>query len=362
MIYQILIDRFNGGWNIPPKNKNCFLGGNLNGITSKLDYICSLGASAIWPSPFFKTESYHGYHITDYKQIEPSFGTWNDLYELINNAHNRGLKVIADFVPNHCHINHPFFQETIKNKNSKYREWFYINKKNDYKAFLWYNILPKFNLENKDTANYLLGIGTDLIKIGIDGLRIDHALGVPMSFLSNLRDRVHNVNPNATVFGEVWSFNVPRKYFNTLFFKNPIKRAFYTVFGINQETIQRDYSGVLDGILDFEFRNIIINEIKTGNRIRNNKELNKKLDCHFTFYKKHNLTPFLFLDNHDTDRFLFECKNDKSLMMEALELMRSYPYPHIIYYGTECYMANTTTIINAEDYADLRVREPMKWE
>lgn len=362
MIYQILIDRFNGNWNIPPKNENRFLGGNLNGITSKLDYICSQGASAIWLSPFFKTESYHGYHITDYENIEPNFGTWNDLYELINNAHNRGLKVIADFVPNHCHKNHPFFQDAINNKDSRYRKWFYFNKENDYKAFLWYKILPKFNLGNEETANYLLDIGTNLIKIGIDGLRIDHALGIPMSFLNKLRNRVHCINTNAIVFGEVWPFNVPRKYFNTLFFKNSIKRVFYTISGINQDSIQRDYIEVLDGILDFEFRNIIIKEIKAGCGIRNNKALKTKLDNHFSFYNKHHLTPYLFLDNHDTDRFLFECGNNKDLMMEAIELMKGLPYPHIMYYGTECYMTNTTTIVNAEDYADLRVREPMKWE
>ena len=69
-----------------------------------------------------------------------------------------------------------------------------------------------------------------------------------------------------------------------------------------------------------------------------------------TFYDKHHLTPYLFLDNHDTNRFLFECKYDKSLVDEAIELMENYP---------ECDMTNHSTIINAEDYADLRVQEPM---
>lgn len=347
---------------MPPKNENKFLGGNINGIITKLDYICSLGATAIWLSPFFKTESYHGYHITDFEQIDPRFGTWKDLDKLIKIAHNKGIKVIADFVPNHCHIKHPFFKEASINKKSQYRQWFYFNNKQSYKSFLWYDILPKLNLEYKPASDYLLNIGTMLIKRGIDGLRIDHALGIPHRFLKDLRDNIYNINPKAIVFGEVWAFNIPRRYFNTLYFKNSMYRLFYTFVGINQKCIQRNYTGVLDGILDFEFRDIILREIKLGRRIKGNKKLQNKLDKHFSFYDKHHLIPYLFLDNHDTNRFLFECKYDKSLVDEAIELMENFPYPHIIYYGTECDMTNHSTIINAEDYADLRVREPMLWK
>ena len=63
-IYHLLIDRFNGGWQTPPKSENVFCGGNLQGVIDKLDYIKELGFNAIMLSPIFKTANYHGYHTT----------------------------------------------------------------------------------------------------------------------------------------------------------------------------------------------------------------------------------------------------------------------------------------------------------
>lgn len=364
MIYHILIDRFDGGWSTPPKNINGFLGGTLKGVTKRLDYIESLGATAIWLSPFLKTESYHGYHITDYEEIEPKFGTWDDLRTLITEAHKRGMKIIADFVPNHCYESHPFFKEAATNHKSPYRKWFFFKGegKTGYKSFLSYSILPKFNLKYKPAAEYMIGIAETLIKLGIDGLRVDHALGVPMPFLKELRTRVHNINPKTIVIGEIWQSNVTRKFFNTLYFRNVFCRMYYYIFGIKQETVQLSYKNVLDGVLDFEFRNIMLEEIESGRGIKGNAILEKKLQKHFARYRKSNLIPILFLDNHDTDRILFKCGQDKNLLEEALRTMKNCGKPYIIYYGTEKFMANETTIENAEDYADLRVREAMPWE
>ncbi len=363
MIYHILIDRFDGGWKTPPQNANGFLGGTIKGVTRRLDYIQSLGASAIWLSPFLKTESYHGYHITDYEAVEPRFGTWEDLRTLIAEAHSRGMKVISDFVPNHCYESHPFFQDAAANPESPYRKWFFFKGKGGgYKCFLSYTILPKFNLEYKPAAEYMYGIAENLIKLGIDGLRVDHALGVPMPFLKELRSRVHKINPQAFVVGEIWQYNIPRKYFNTLYFRNVFCRMFYNIFGIGQESVQLSYRGVLDGVLDFEFRNIMLEEIESGRGVDGNALLEKKLKRHFARYSKIGLVPMLFLDNHDTDRILFRCGQDRKLLEQALQTMKNCGMPYIIYYGTEKFMTNETTIESAEDYADLRVREAMAWE
>lgn len=363
MIYHILIDRFDGGWKTPPKNANGFLGGTINGITGRLDYIQSLGATAIWLSPFLKTESYHGYHITDYEEVEPKFGTWEDLHTLIAEVHNRGMKIIADFVPNHCYESHPFFTDAAACQKSPYRKWFFFKDKGKgYKSFLSYSILPKFNLKYKPAAEYMYGIAEKLIKMGIDGLRVDHALGVPMSFLKELRNRVHNINPEAVVIGEVWQCNITREFFNILYFRNIFYRIYYYIFGIKQESLQLSYKNILDSILDFEFRNIMLNEIESGGGIEGNRILEKKLKKHFARYSKSGLVPMLFLDNHDTDRILFKCGQDKNLLEQALQTMKNCGKPYIIYYGTEKFMANKTTIMNAEPYADLRVREAMVWE
>ncbi|MBR6304608.1 MAG: hypothetical protein IKR37_03145 [Paludibacteraceae bacterium] len=366
MIYQVLIDRFNGGWTTPPANDKKFLGGTLKGVIEKLDYIRAQGATSVWLSPFLHNaeNSYHGYHTIDFEQIDPHFGTWQDLQTLIDTAHTKGMKVIADFVPNHCHIDHPFFQDALKRgKESPYRNWFYF--KNDhsdeYQCFLQFTELAKFNLDNPETAQYLIGVGERLSKMGIDGFRIDHAVGMPMSFLKQFRDRMHALNPDTVVFGEVWAFGVKRKDFKLLRFKSCWHKLYYWLFGLNQECLQRDYKGVLDGVLDFQFRDLLVSEVEAGHRLLGNEKLECKLKKHFSRYPDESFKVYPFVDNHDTNRFLHYCHGDNTLLDEALELMRRLGKEYVVYYGTECYMTNDRTIENAEPYADLRVREPMKW-
>lgn len=364
MIYHILIDRFNGGWTTPPENSSGFIGGTINGIMEKLDYIQSLGATHIWISPFFENadDGYHGYHTISYEMIDPHFGTWEDLERLIQRAHKKGLKIIADFVPNHCHINHPFFQEALCNSESPYRNWFYFkNQSNEYVSFLEYSNLAKFNLDNPDTAEYMIRVGERLTNLGIDGFRIDHALGISFSFLRNFRDRMHQLNPETIVFGEVWPSGIGRNLFYTLRFKSIWHKFLYRLCGINQELIQRDYEGILDGVLDFKFRELLIKELQKGHRLINNATLEKQLKRHFAYYSSRSFKPYLFVDNHDTNRFLYYCNGDQTLLDEALTLMRNTGLEYIVYYGTECGMRNTETIENAEPYADRRVREPMNW-
>ena len=364
MIYQILIDRFNGAWTMPPHYSTKYLGGNLLGVREKLDYIKGRGATSILLSPFFQNEAYHGYHITNYEMVDPSFGSTEDLKELIRDAHQRDIRVIADFVPNHCHVRHPFFQDAISNpSSSKYRSWFYFNNNHsaDCLHFCDYSDLPKFNLDNPETKDYFIHVGEELIKMGIDGLRIDHALGVPMTFLQELRKRMRELNPKVIILGEVWAYNIQRRYFKTLRFRSFWRKCFYWIFGINQETLQLDYKESLDAVLDFEFQRLLVNEVKAGKRLVGNKKLEQKLKEHFSRYPSESFQVIPFIDNHDTDRFLFHCNGDKTLLEEALELLKKTGKEYVVYYGTEQGMSNQRTIMNAEPYADLMVREPMDW-
>ncbi len=364
MIYHILIDRFNGGWTVPPLNANKYLGGTLHGIKEKLDYIKSLGATYIWLSPFFKNDAYHGYHTTDYEEIDPHFGTWADLSDLITTAHQKGIRIIADFVPNHCHIKHPFFQDAINNPtSSKYRDWFYFKDSHSSEClhFCDYRELPKFNLDNPATKEYFMKVGERLSQIGIDGFRIDHALGIPMTFLKDFRRRMHEQNPDTIVFGEVWPYNIKRRYFKTLRFRSFWLKWYYWLFGCNQESIQLDYYDSLDAVIDFEFQRLMINEVKAGKRLKGNENLNRKLKKHFARYSSETFQVIPFIDNHDTDRFLFYCNGDGTLLDEAIEIMRESGKEYSFYYGTECKMCNSHTVFNGIPFADLVVREPMKW-
>jgi glycosidase len=118
-IYFLLVDRFNNGrGNIQlydpqtaprgrdPENGDKFQGGNLKGVTQRLDYILNLGCTAIWLSPIFKNrqeknDTYHGYGIQNFLEIDKRFGTLEDLQELVEQAHARGMYIILDIILNH---------------------------------------------------------------------------------------------------------------------------------------------------------------------------------------------------------------------------------------------------------------------
>lgn len=361
-IYHIMVDRFNGTWTAAPTNQNDFLGGNLRGVIDKLDYIQTLGHNAIMLTPIYSTDAYHGYHITDYGNVDAHFGDWTIFAELIREAHRRNMKIICDFVPNHCHVSNHIFQDALNNKNSKYRKWFYFDtsRKGDYVSYQNYPNLPKFNLYDNAAADYMINCVVDLICRGVDGLRIDHAVGVPFDFLRNLRQEVRRANQNTFVFGEVWATN-PRDISQIEFINNKRKQDVLSRNANVQEQMQLDYEDIFDGVLDFKFMEIMQDAASSGNGFFGNKSLQNSLERHFSCYK-YNFMPILFLDNHDTNRFMYYCNNDRALLDEAVRYMRSLPYPSIVYYGTEQYMVNAQSIFNStRPYADLDVREPMNW-
>ena len=99
--------------------------GDLNGITEKLDYIKNLGLDAIWLSPFYKSPmADFGYDIADYTLVDPMFGTLADFDNLLKKAHQRGIKMLVDFVPNHTSNQHPWFLESKSSRNNPKRAWY----------------------------------------------------------------------------------------------------------------------------------------------------------------------------------------------------------------------------------------------
>lgn len=99
--------------------------GDIPGIISKLDYIASLGVDAIWVSPFFKSPMKDfGYDISDYRQIDPMFGTLDDFDELIARAHGLGIKIIIDQVLSHTSDQHAWFEESRESKTNPKADWY----------------------------------------------------------------------------------------------------------------------------------------------------------------------------------------------------------------------------------------------
>jgi alpha-glucosidase len=104
--------------------------GDLRGITSRLDHLndgtpASLGIDAIWLSPFYRSPmADFGYDVSDYRDVNPDYGTLEDFDELLREAHKRGIRVIVDFVPNHTSDQHPWFVESRSSRDNPKRDWY----------------------------------------------------------------------------------------------------------------------------------------------------------------------------------------------------------------------------------------------
>jgi alpha-glucosidase len=99
--------------------------GDLPGIVSRLDYLVALGVDALWIAPVFPSPmADFGYDVADYCDIDPIFGTLSDFDRLLNAAHERGLKIILDFVPNHTSDQHPWFLESRSSRDNPKRDWY----------------------------------------------------------------------------------------------------------------------------------------------------------------------------------------------------------------------------------------------
>ena len=107
--------------------------GDLNGITSKLPYLKSLGVDIVWLSPIYKSPMCDmGYDIQDYRQINPDMGTLGDWERMVARAHELGLKLVMDLVVNHTSDQHEWFQESKNGgKNGPKRDWYYWKPKNE---------------------------------------------------------------------------------------------------------------------------------------------------------------------------------------------------------------------------------------
>ena len=350
---------------MPPKSENVFCGGNLQGVIDKLDYIRELGFTAIMLSPIFKSANYHGYHTLNFDEVDPHLGTWADYQRLLDTAHEKGMKVICDFVPNHCWYEAPMFQQSLLKNGGKHRDWFFYKNENsdEFVSFLGFGDLPKFNLTNPEVAAFMIDKAEQLARMGVDAFRIDHALGQPHSFLQRFRDSMQAVRSDIVVFGEVWAFGIGPQLASQLYFKTPERLNEFLAQDtkpFSQESLQTDYVETLDGVLDFAYRDILLEEVRAGRGIKGNQTLRDKVDAHFANYPD-GFKLVLFLDNHDTDRFLFDCHDDTTLLQEAIDFTRELPRPFSFLYGTEQLMTNNPSIFNAEPYADLRVRNCMDW-
>jgi glycosidase len=357
VIYHIFIDRFSGFKSIKNWEKPICLGGNIRGIIDKLNYLKDLGVTTIWISPFYETSAYHGYHITDFYQVDSHFGTIDDIKNLIQSAHENDMHIIADFVPNHCSKEHPFFKDAQSNKNSSYYDWFYFTKwPNKYLCFLSVKEIPKINLDNPEACRHIIDAAKYWLSNGFDGFRLDHVIGPTHSFWRQFIEEIKNSYPNAILIGEAWMMGIKRKELITINIQNKLLKW---LFGDASDSLLKEYVGELDGVLDFKFQELMKSYI-IHNKL-SKQALKKRLKRHYYHFPDDYFLP-TFLDNHDMDRFLFLCRNDKEKLKQAAKIQFSINQPAIIYYGTEIGMTQEKSIWNIPAYGDLQARQPMIWK
>lgn len=358
IVYHILVDRFAGYNPKADPMQPVFMGGNIPGIIDRLAYLSELGINTIWLSPVFKTIAYHGYHITDFFSTDMRFGSENDLRNLVDLAHQRNIRVILDFVPNHCSCQHPYFAEALANPRSLYRNWFYFNRLNNkYRCFLGFRDLPKINLDHPDARRHITAAGKKWIALGIDGFRLDHVVGPSPEFWKTFAREMKAENSEAVLIGEAWLETIDIKFLRTI----QVKRKYLNwLVGFKPGTVQRAYVGILDGVLDFYFRHRITEYIawKEDPSLFSSR-LSTSMQKHYRSFPEGFFLP-TFVDNHDMNRFLFDCGQDREKLRQALRFQFSLPQPPVLYYGTETGMTHLDPV-QGIPYSDLHARQPMPW-
>ncbi len=272
---------------------NDFFGGDLKGITSKLNYLAKLGVTAIYLNPIFKAFSNHRYDTGNYMDIDPLLGTKNDFTDLILCANKVGIKIILDGVFNHTGDDSIYFNKygnynsigAFQSKDSKYFNWFnFTSYPNEYESWWGITTLPSVNENCQDFIDYITGkdgVLEHYTKLGVYGWRLDVVDELPTHFVQKIRSAIKNINPNAIIIGEVWEDA-----------SNKIS------YGVRREYFQ-GYE--LDSVMNYPLKNAIINFIRTGNVDNLSLVIKEQLD----HYPKSVINSLMnMLSTHDTIRLI----------------------------------------------------------
>ncbi|WP_336664394.1 glycoside hydrolase family 13 protein [Elizabethkingia meningoseptica] len=353
-IYLIMPDRFsNGDYNndivkglkqttIRRDSMYSRHGGDLQGIINHFDYLKDLGVTAIWNTPEIendmKSASYHGYAATDLYKIDPRYGT-NELYKTyVEKAHQKGLKIIKDVVPNHVGSEHWFIKDMpMKDWVNQWQKYTNTNyrfepaqdpyaSKIDYKEQIdgWFvPSMPDMNERNPYVAKYLTQNYLWWIAYsGLDGFRIDTYAYNDLPFMASWQERVKKEYPNFTIFGE------------TLMLL-PSNQAYYTEGQKLGQTLDTKLSGVTDEALRIAIMDALNKKTEWYEGVN---RLYSMLAQDFLY--KDPTKNVVFLDNHDMSRVFSVIGEDMEKFKSAISILLTTRGIPQMYYGTEVLMKN----------------------
>lgn len=338
-------------------------GGDIQGISNHLDYIADLGVTAIWLNPTQENDmesgSYHGYAITDYYQIDRRFGSNEDFCALVEKAHEKNLKVVMDMIFNHCGSENYLFRD----KPSK--DWFNYRSNYVQTSFKtasvmdihasayerkiatdgWFtSVMPDFNQRNRHVARYLIQSSIWWIEYaGINGIRQDTHPYADFDFMSQWCKEVLDEYPYFNIVGETWlNSNVLVSYWQ------------------KDSKLAAPLNSNLPAVMDFPLQALMNQAFdeETGDWGGGLYKLYDYQTQDLVYANPMNL--LVFLDNHDTSRFVQTdemAKNLKRYKQAMVFLLTTRGIPQI-YYGTEILMTGD----KGKGDGDLRKDFPGGWQ
>ena len=334
--------------------------GDLRGLIAHLDYIndgnprtsTDLGANCIWLMPIAKSVSYHGYDVTDYYHVDPRYGTDEDFRELVRAAHERGIRIIVDFVPNHSSSENPWFQSALNDPASPYRSWYRWSTVNPNQPGPWGQVawhkspvrdeyyygvfwqgMPDLNYGNPAVVQEMEKVTAYWLKeMGVDGFRFDaipylveegdqlkHTRGTH-EVLHVLGDAIRRETPGSFTVGEMGDGSV--------------------------DILASYYPDQLDSYFAFDVAAATVEAARTGDAapfVRSVLATNAKLPAG-------RWSPFL--TNHDQPRTM-TILSDVAKARVAASAMLMLPGVAFVYYGEEIGMIGPKP--------DEQIRTPMQW-
>ncbi|GAA0337229.1 alpha-glycosidase [Oceanobacillus oncorhynchi subsp. oncorhynchi] len=323
--YQIFPDRFaNGNKNNDPEKVlpwaseapalDNFFGGDFEGIINNLDYLTDLGINGIYLTPIFKAYSNHKYDTIDYMEIDPQFGDKETFKKLVDECHQRGIRVMLDAVFNHSGLYFSPFQDVLENQEkSKYKDWFHLHEfpvkdvyPPNYDTFGYVESMPKLNTENPEVRSYFLDVAAYWIEeFDIDGWRLDVANEVDHSFWKAFRKRVKSIKPDLYILGEIWHDALP--------------------------WLEGDQ---FDAVMNYPFTLAGLDYI-AKEKIDTKQFADRLSKSYASYMENSNEVAFNLLDSHDTPRVLTECGGDIKKVRLLYALLFSFPGTPCVYYGDE---------------------------
>lgn len=340
VFYQIFPDRFARGgsspawpnlepWDSPPTPLG-FKGGDLWGVTERLDYLQDLGVNALYFNPIFASASNHRYHTVDYYSIDPLLGGRAAYDALIRECSRRGVRVILDGVFNHVGRGFYAFHHLLEaGQASPYVDWFHVHGwplraydgEPNYEC--WWNMpaLPKLNVANPAVREFLLQVAEYWLGTGASGWRLDVPSEIEApNFWQEFRQRTKAANPEAYLVGEIW--DDPRDWLRGDRFdasmNYPLAQHLLSFAGGTH--IDRAH-------VHAHFRTV--GEIDADTFMRRAGGLVWDLPPDVAAMQ------FNLLGSHDTPRFMSAVGGDRAAVKLASLLLITWPGVPCVYYGDE---------------------------